>query len=372
MTKSILKKIGLGILIFCLVLVLGFLTLLYMNGYSEYQIKRSFIDINAARNLLHESARYASLYADKDLAISDYIKGTLIRSDKGLEAINLFEGNLNSNLKKSVDLVEQAAKNDPHVWDKFTELINKRVEEKTQLYALDREYLDNMRAYYNDQMTDEAWNKYANETYPAKMASWNTLNKANTDFNIQNKLEEDPDASVFNQKAVIARYKPSIKEVLAGVPESNEEPTQVYYGIEDQQYPVISEIYDDYGDTVKVSSSNGYDGPDTYINTTSATKLKAGDFIFIAAVGTNLKEEKKLYYLFTSNSPDFNAFYGQSRGSGVYTDKPYFLYKVTPKDLQSTNGKMKIEVRLKAEGNSHRIQSGNYDDSAFIVYNLTN
>lgn len=370
--KKILKILGVIFGICCLGFIGLFVAGTYLNARDAYQQKRVFADINNARDLLHQSAEAASIYSVKDLAISDYVKGAIIRSEKGLEAINLFENNINTNLKKSVDLTEQAAKIDPKAWDKFTELINKRLDEKKQLYALDKEYLDNMRAYYKDQMTDEAWNKYANETYPAKMASWNTLNKANTDFNIENNLEQNPDYSAFNQQAINNMYKPTIKQLLANGRETSEEDNQVYYGIDDQQYPVISEVYDDLGTMVKKSVSNGYTGPEKYTVTTSPTNLKTGDYLFIGATGTNLKEDKKLYYLFTSNSPDFNTFYGQTRGTNIYSEKPYFLYKVTSKDLQNTNGKMKVEVKVRAEGSLHRFQSESYDDSTFLEYNLTN
>ncbi len=370
--KKILKILGVIFVVFCLGFAGLFVAGTYLNARDAYQQKRVFADINNARDLLHQSAEAASIYSIKDLAISDYVKGTIIRSEKGLEAINLFENNLNTNLKKSVDLTEQAAKIDPQAWEKFTELINNRLDEKKQLYALDKEYLDNMRAYYNNQMTDEMWNKYANETYPAKMASWNTLNKANTDFNIENNLEQNPDYSAFNQQAINNRYKPTIKELLAGEKETNAEDSQVYYGINDQQYPIISEVYDDLGTIVKQSASNGYTGPEKYTVTTSSTNLKAGDYLFIAATGTNLKEDKKLYYLFSSNSPDFTAFYTQTRGANAFSEKPYFLYKVTPQDFQNANGKLKVEVKLKSDGISHRMQNGKYDDSSFIEYNLTN
>lgn len=370
--KKFLKIVGIIFGIFCLgfglLLTAGF----YLNARDSYLQKRSYADITSSRKLLHEAAQYASTYAVKDLAISDYVKGAIIRSDKGLEAINLFENNLNNNLKKSVDLTEQAAKTDPQIWDKFTELVNKRVDEKKQLYTLDKEYASNMHAYYNNQMSDEEWYKYSQETYPEKMASWNNLNKANTDFNIENKLEENPDFSVFNQVAISKKYKPTIKELLSSGDNISEEDTQVYYGIDDQQYPVISDLYDDLGTWVKKSTSNGYTGPEKYTITTSPAKPKAGDYLFIATTGTNLKEEKKLYYLFTSNSPDFNAFYTKTRGANAFSDKPYFLYKVTSQDLQNNNGKLKVEVKLKAEGNFHRVQNENYDDSAFIEYNLMN
>lgn len=366
--KKLTKKFLIPFVLSCIVLGLGFLLVGIVGLYGDYKKELPYTDIESARNLMHEASNYALTYSQKMQAISEVYGNVLIRSKEGLETLRLYKENLENNLTKSVELTKQAQEKDPHIWNKLTELINKRVDEKQQLYVLDKEFYDNMQKVYDEQMTESEWNNYLNNVYPVKITAWNKLNQDNTNFNIANNIEENPEYTALDYATVKQKYKPTLKGFMSDFwKDTPEESTESYE--DSAPFPIISRVYDSVGNMVKVSEFNKYVGPEKYKNNISSKPLKVGDYIFITAEPTDLVE-RKMYYLFTSNSLNFNSSYGQIRGKETYTEAPYFIYKVTSSDIKNTDGNLRIEVKISAEGNTHRVQEKNYDDSAYLEYPL--
>lgn len=366
--KKFIKKFLVPFVLSCVVLGLVSLIVLAIGMYGDYKKELPYTDIESARNLMHEASNYALTYSQKMQAISEVYGNVFIRSKEGLETLRLYRENLEGNLTKSVELTKQAQEKDPHTWNKLTELINKRVDEKQQLYVLDKEFYDNMQKVYDNQMTDSEWDSYSNSVYPVKIAAWNKLNQENTNFNIANNIEVNPDYTVLDYALVQRKYKPSFRGFISDFWYGTSEETTESYE-DTARFPIVSMVYDDKGNTVKTSEFNKYVGFDKYKNNISQKPLEVGDYIFVTAESADLAE-RKMYYLFTSNSPDFNASYGQIRGKEAYTETAYFIYQVTANDIKNTGGNLKIEIRISAEGDTHRVQGKNYDDSAYIEYPL--
>ena len=366
--KKLTKKFLIPFVLSCVVLGLGFLIIGIIGLYGDYKKQLPYTDIETTREILHEASQYAGIYSLKAQTISEEYGNVPIRSKEGLETIRLYQENLENNLAKSIELTKQAKAKDPHTWNKLTELVNKRVDERQQLYVIDKEIYDNMQKVYDQQMTEIEWDTYLNNVYPVKITAWKKLNQENTNFNIENNIETNPDYSELNQEVVNQKYKPSLRAFVIDFWNSTSEETVESYE-DTASFPIITAIYDDVGNVVKTSEFNKYTGLDKYKNNISQKPLKVGDYVFVSVESADLVE-RKMYYLFTSNSPDFNSSYEQIRGKETYTEAPYFIYQVTANDIKNTGGNLKIEVRISAEGSTHRVQDKNYDDSAYIEYPL--
>ncbi|RJR28025.1 hypothetical protein C4561_00780 [candidate division WWE3 bacterium] len=368
MVQTLLKltrKIVVPFLLSCLFLgVLGFGVTLII-AFDNYKQDLVFNDIEHTRNLLHKAYDYATLYTTKSLAVEEMYSHALIRSPEGHEVVRLFEDNLNTNLKKSVELTTEAKNTNPRVWSKLTELLDKRLSEKLKLVDIEEDYIAKMRLYEQQEMSDEEWNNYSQKTYPALIDEWNQLSQNNTQFNIDNKIELNPPYEELDNIA-ISKYKPTLTGLFKDFWGGNPEVTESYEDTE--PYPIITYLSDDHGNETKLSEYNKYSGIETFNNNDFPTPLKVGDYIFIG-VGTQDLVERKMFYKFSSNSGMFNKYYSEKRPENEgFTEKGYFLYKVQEQDNNSTDGKLKIEVIIKSDGDTHRLKQEGIDDRISGTY----
>ncbi len=346
----------LGFIGFCIVLI---------GAFDNYKQKLVFADIENTRNILHKASDSAALYATKNVAIEEMYGQSPIRSAEGREVTRLFEDNLNLNLKKAVDLTTEAKNTNPQTWADFTELINKRLIEKQKLFDIEEDYVNQMRLYEQQKISDEEWDNYSQKTYPNLINEWNELNKNNTQFNIVNKIELNPPYEELEKNA-LSKYKPTFTGLVKDFWVSNPEIVEKYEDTE--AYPIIIYVSDDRGNEIRSSEYNRYSGYETYKNNIFPTPLKVGEYILIG-VGTQDLVERKMFYKFSSNSETFNKYYTEKRpANDGFTERGYLLYKVHPEE--SAIGQLEITVSIRAESDKHRVPQTKIDDQVTVYYRV--
>ncbi|MCF7831744.1 MAG: hypothetical protein K9M36_02580 [Candidatus Pacebacteria bacterium] len=130
-------------------------------------------------------------------------------------------------------------------------------------------------------------------------------------------------------------------------------------------YPIILSFTDNHGDTYKVSSYNGYEGP---YSTRNKVTLRVGDTI-TATVKAEDPQGRSLEYNWNSNSGPFRETV-EATGDN-YTPSNKLTYTLTHEDLVSTGESFRLVYQVRVAGaDYYRFGGGQYDDVGFIDYRL--
>ena len=132
----------------------------------------------------------------------------------------------------------------------------------------------------------------------------------------------------------------------------------------DTYYPIILSLSDNQGNINKVSLSNGYVGG--YTVSVTSTPLRVGNVIQMNIIAVE-PQARQIYYRWESNSLNFNDLVGLR-----WSTSNVMTYQITPDDLKTTLGIIRIVGEIKTEKEYFRWPADemNYDDAAFLEYRL--
>ncbi len=146
-------------------------------------------------------------------------------------------------------------------------------------------------------------------------------------------------------------------------PQETPEPDPERY-TESNTYPIIISFTDNHGNLYKGSDYNGYQGP---YASKKKVALRVGDTIKATAEAKDPKG-RTLEYNWNASSQHFN----DAVGRGLYTTSNTLSYTLTPEDLQSAGETFRLVYQVRVAGtSSYRFGGGQYDDTGFIDYQLS-
>lgn len=178
---------------------------------------------------------------------------------------------------------------------------------------------------------------------------WQLYEKASATRSRLDKMQSDLDSSAAEQRALKAE-------------EENKPQTESY--TESATYPTILSFTDNYGNLYKRSDYNGYEGP---YAVRKEVHLRVGDTIK-ATVEAKDPKGRTLEYNWNASSQHFN----DAVGRGQYTTSNTLSYTLTQEDLQSAGETFRLVYQVRVAGtNSYRFGGGQYDDTGFIDYQLS-
>lgn len=178
---------------------------------------------------------------------------------------------------------------------------------------------------------------------------WQLYEKANATRSRLDKMQSDLDSSAAEQRALKAE-------------EENKSQAESY--TESATYPTVLSFTDNYGNLYKRSDYNGYEGP---YAVRKEVHLHVGDTIK-ATVEAKDPKGRMLEYNWNASSQHFN----DAVGRGKYTTSNTLTYTLTQEDLQSAGETFRLVYQVRVAGtNSYRFGGGQYDDTGYVDYQLS-